>query len=186
MKILVPADNYPEKYWLKYERETNPDHLEFFRGIKIPDDDAYIAFTLKGRLSLAAVKKYDFLFTDGPDVVGARLAKILIELCHQDVQLLPAVIKVDNEELEGYFVLNLLNTDSAFDLRNCLYVPLIASMPDGPKKFKRISLLNSIPCFNIFRAAESKSYVVLSDRLAQVLEQEMIKGVQFVSQLDGI
>ncbi|WP_349974684.1 hypothetical protein [Pseudomonas sp. WHRI 8519] len=186
MKILVPADNYPENYWIKYDHETNMDHMEFSIGKEIHGNGAPVLFTAKGKVSIASIKSYDYLFSDGPDVVSAHLAKLLRDKCPKDIQLLPAEIKINNQVVGEYFVLNILNADLAFDMDNCTYVPLIKSMPNGPKKFKKISLLNKLPTFDIFRASESRFNVVLSDRLAQDLEAESVKGVRFVSNLDGL
>jgi len=56
----------------------------------------------------------------------------------------------------------------------------------GQKNSKKISLLNKVPAFDIFRASESRFYVVLSDRLAQNLEAESVKGIRFVPDLDEL
>lgn len=186
MKILVPAENYPENHWIKYDHALNMDYMEFSIGKEINDDGVPVVFTVKGRVSIASIKSYDYLFSDGPDVVSAHFARLLRDKCPRDIQLLPAEIKVNDEIVDEYFVLNILNKDVAFDMDSCIYVPLIKSVPDGPKKFKKISLLNKLPSFDIFRAYESRFNVVLSDRLAQKLEAESVKGVRFVSGLDGL
>ena len=186
MKILVSADNYPENHWIKYDHAHNVDYMEFSTGKKIHGDVAPVIFNVKGRVSIASIKSYDYLFSDGPDVVSAHCARLLRDKCPEDIQLLPAKIKVNDEVAGEYFVLNVLNKDFAFDVKNCVYVPLIKTMPDGPKKFKKISLLNKVPAFDIFRASESRFYVVLSDRLAQNLEAESVKGIRFVPDLDEL
>ena len=186
MKILIPSENYPEKYWLKYDHEKNPDHLEFLLGKEVHVDNGPIVYVMKGKVSLAAVREYDYLFSDGPDVVSDDVARILVESCPLDVQLLPAVLVVNGGRYGDYFALNVLNKYEAFDLSRCNYVPLINSMPDGPKKFKTIHLKGYVPNFSIFRAVESRFNIVLSDSLAVKLEGRLVKGVQFVSGLDGL
>jgi hypothetical protein len=29
MKIMIPDDSYPERYWLNYDHDKNLSHLEF-------------------------------------------------------------------------------------------------------------------------------------------------------------
>lgn len=76
--------------------------------------------------------------------------------------------------------------ESAFDLSERVYKPLIKSMPDGPKKFSKIVLLDRAPCSKIFRAIEGRSNIVPSDVLAVKLEGIPLKGVRFVSQRENI
>jgi hypothetical protein len=186
MNILIPSDNYPEKYWLKYDHKHSIDHLEFISAKKLPKNIERPTFTLKGSVSLNAVRKYDYLYSDGPDVISTRLADWLTDLCPTDVQLIPATVFINGEEFEDYFIINILGREEAFDMTECVYVPLIKSLPDGPKKFKSIKLLDKNPSQEIFRATESNSHIIVADRVVTALQKNSVVGVQFVSKLNGI
>lgn len=180
------SESYPEKYWIKYDHEDNPDHLDFSAGKKFDEDIGPITYLMKKKVSLVAVRQYDYLFSDGPDIISANLARLLAEHCPLDIQLLPATLIINDERHQDYFVLNILNTEEAFDLPKCKYTSAINSMPDGPKKFRTIHLKDHNPNSKIFRAAESRFNIILSDCLAKTLEDQLIKGVQFPSEFDGI
>lgn len=69
---------------------------------------------------------------------------------------------------------------AAIDLKASTYVPLLKYMPDGPKKFTSIVLLEKEPHYKIFRAAEDEGKVMVSHDLKVELEREGVKGIKFV------
>lgn len=186
MKILMGSDDYPEKYWMKYDREVNPDYFEFSGGQRYECTSKALQFHLKGRVSISSFSKYDFLSSDGPDVITEKFAQVLDQACRADVQLVPAKIFINGENRSGYYVVNILNIDKAFDMDKCIYGPLLRSMPEGPKNFERISLLSSSPKHEMFLAEEDRARIIVSDNLAQLLSSAQLKGVAFFEELDGM
>lgn len=184
MKLKVPDDKYPEKYWLRYDRDVNPRHVEFLLGKRIDTKGDAILFFLKGKVSLASISRYDFLYSDGAEVVSENVAKVLNEICPNDIQLLPAVVNVNGVFLKGYYALNLLKSEPALDLENCVFFYL-GEDADAPRRFEKIALLDKEPSSDIFRASEKRTSVVLSDRLAKELEKVSVKGIRFVSVIEG-
>ncbi|MBA1190301.1 hypothetical protein G7Z99_14805 [Pseudomonas entomophila] len=184
MKLKFPDDKYPEKYWLKYDREVNPRHVEFLLGKRIDTKGNAILFFLKDKVSLAAISKYDFLYSDGADVVSENVAKVLNEICPDDIQLLPAIVNVNGVVLSGYYALNLLKSEPALDLENCVY-SYLGEDADAPKRFEKIALLDREPSSDIFRASEKRTSIILSDRLAKEFEKASVKGIKFVSKIEG-
>lgn len=186
MKLLIPSERYPEKYWLKYDHDKNLDNLEFCKGEWLHNIAQPQKLKVASKVSINAFRKYDYLFSDGVEVIGARLAKILDRLCPVDVQFCPAIVTINGDDYTDYFVVNYLKFEASFDMSRSSYVPLLKSMPEGPKKFREIKLLDIIPKSKIFRAAESRFHIVLSDALAAELEGLQIVGVRFVAHLDGL
>ena len=182
MKLKVPDDKYPEKYWLKYDRKVNPKHVEFLLGKRINTKGDAILFFLKNKVSLASISRYDFLYSDGADVVSENVAQVLNKICPNDIQLLPAVVNVNGVVLTGYYALNLLKSEPALDLENCVYFYL-GEDADAPRRFEKVALLDNEPSSNIFRASEKRTSIILSDRLAKELEKVSVKGVKFVSKI---
>ncbi|MCL8309039.1 MULTISPECIES: hypothetical protein [Pseudomonas] len=78
MKLVEPADSYPEKYWLSYDHESSMDHLSFQECKLIPGSDLLVQLSLKQKVGLGAFRKFDYLFSDGPDIVTSRLANIFL------------------------------------------------------------------------------------------------------------
>ena len=107
----------------------------------------------------------------------AGLARILAKACLAGIQLVPAEVISNGQAWLGYYVVNILNIDKAFDMDGCVCCPLLKSMPEGPKKFERISLLSSSPKHDIFLAEEDRASVIVSDALAQRLDTAQLKGV---------
>ncbi|MFK3725181.1 imm11 family protein [Pseudomonas monteilii] len=184
MKLKIPIDKYPEKYWLKYNHEVNPQRVEFLLGKKIDTKGNAILFSLKNKVSVAAISKYDYLYSDGPDVVSEQVAGVLNEICPDDIQLLPAIVNVNGVILSNYYALNVLKSEHALDLEGCVYYSL-GEDDDAPKRFEKIALLDKVPSADIFRALEKRSSIILSDRLAQALEKASIKGIRLVSAIEG-
>ncbi|MBA1192473.1 hypothetical protein G7007_06305 [Pseudomonas entomophila] len=186
MKMMVPSDEYPEKYWLKYDHEKNPSHLEFILTKALELDTDFVAFSIQKKISLAAFKKFDFLYSDGPDLVSGRVSRILRDNCPDDVQLVPAIIEVNDQVITDYAVLNVLKFEEAFDLSSCVYGPLIKSIPDGPKRFRKIVLQDKVSDAQFFRASENRESIVLSNSIAQLFKDASVKGVELVSVLEGL
>ncbi|WP_144936371.1 imm11 family protein [Pseudomonas alabamensis] len=186
MKIMIPDDSYPERYWLNYDHDKNLSHLEFSLAKKLEVVASPMAFSIKDKVSLANLRKFDFLYSDGPDLVSENVARILRNNCPDEVQFFSARVKVNGEILTDYAVLNLLKSEEAFDLEGCVYVPLIKSMPDGPRKFKNIALQDKLSNAQIFRASEDRGSIIVSEKLAQIFTSATVKGVRFVSKLEGV
>lgn len=115
-----------------------------------------------------------------------KLARILESACPACIQLVPAEVISNGKAWSGYYVVNILNIDKAFDMDRCVYCPLLKSMPEGPKKFERISLLSSRPKHDIFLAEEDRAKLIVSDALAQQLATAQLKGVALFEGLDGM
>ncbi|MFK3908536.1 hypothetical protein ACI2KD_10795 [Pseudomonas monteilii] len=133
MKMLMGSDDYPEHYWLKYDRDANPDYFKFSGGERCEGISKALKFHLKGRVSMSSFLQYDFLSSDGPDVMTEKLARILENACPAGIQLVPVEVISNGKTWSGYYVVNILNIDKAFDMDRCVYCPLLKSMPEGPK-----------------------------------------------------
>jgi hypothetical protein len=139
--------------------------LKFYECKKISASKPVPKMTLKNKISVAAIRRYDYLFSDGPDLVSSRLAGIINSSALADgVQLIRTDVTINGEGYNDYFIINYLRSESAFDMAQSINKPLARSMPEGPKKFNSIALLNKDPVSNIFRALESSSHVVCSDQ----------------------
>lgn len=187
MKLLTPSDEYPESYWLSYDHTNSLDHLEFYKCKKLSAIGAKPKMALAKKISLSAFRKYDYFFSDGPDLVSARLAEIINSSTFaDDIQLICADVTINGKSYDDYFIINYLRSESAFDMVSSIHKALIKSMPDGPRKFNRIVLLDKTPASGMFRALESNSHVVVSNDVATHFKKNFVKGVSFCSEKDGM
>lgn len=185
MKLLVPSDSYPDKYWLSYDHQNSIDHLAFIECKKLSVTNEICSFLLKSKVGLSAFRKYDYLFSDGPDLVSSRFARVIMDSnLANDIQLIASEVSVNGEIYTDYFVINYLKMENGFDMERCMYKPLIKSMPDGPKKFSRIVLLKKIPENSIFRAVESNSHIIFSDRVSEIVRSNSLVGIDFADGKD--
>lgn len=182
MKLLSPANDYPENYWFLYDHENSVDHLNFYECKKVEISKRLPRMTLKSKVSLKAIRMYDYLFSDGPDFISTKLAEVInSSSLKDDLQLIPLEVTINGDCYDDYFVINYLKAENAFDMSKSEYKPLIKSMPDGPKKFGKIALLDEDPESLMFRAAESNSHIVASDEVVAIFKENSVKGVDFLS-----
>lgn len=181
MKLLSPANDYPESYWFLYDHANSIDHLNFYECKKVKTPPHLPQATLKYKVSIKTIRTYDYLFSDGPDIIGARLAKVIKECdLKYNLQLIPLEVTINGERYDDYFVINYLKCEAAFDLESSEWKPLIKSMPDGPKKFSKIVLFDKEPENLIFRATESNSHIVASDEAVNIFEANSVRGIEFL------
>ena len=77
MKMLVPVDNYPNKYWLSYDHEKNVDVLEFRQCREVLLSKNEPVLRLKAKVSISAFLKYDYFLSDGPSLASRRFAEMI-------------------------------------------------------------------------------------------------------------
>lgn len=187
MKLVEPVDSYPEKYWLSYDHESSMDHLSFQECKLIPGSDLLVQLSLKQKVGLSAFRKFDYLFSDGPDIVTSRLANIFFDMgLEREIQFVPASIMINGDVYNDYYAVNYLASESAFDMERCIYKPLIKSLPEGPKRYSKIVLQDIEPTHSIFRALESMSRIVVSDRTVELLQGKSVIGICFVEGRDNM
>lgn len=187
MKILSFPDNYPEKYWFSYAHEDSIDHLKFYECKTLPVSGPPAKMKLKPKVSLSAIRQYDYLSSDGPDFISSRFATaIRASWFAKEVQLINIHVEINGEAYHDYFIINPLASEAAFDMNRSTHKPLIRSMPNGPKSFSTIILLNTQPEKSIFRAAEKNSHIIISDEAAEYLKAQLLKGVEFPAEIKNI
>jgi len=183
MYLIDISDNYPESYWLEYDSQKFPDPLLLKIGKLVdPDKFSHAYLTANSRASIKKLMTYDYLFSSGPEIISEKLAKLLISSEVDAVQLIPTRIKHSESFYENYYIINYLSVKKSFDLDECEFSPIIKSMPNGPKKFTKISLLDSPRGNFIFRAEESLQEVAVTDDLAKIIKDEEIKGIKLIKE----
>ncbi|WP_254171095.1 MULTISPECIES: hypothetical protein [Pseudomonas] len=93
---------------------------------------------------------------------------------------------INGDVYNDYYAVNYLASESAFDMERCIYKPLIKSLPEGPKRYSKIVLQDIEPTHSIFRALESMSRIVVSDRTVELLQGKSVIGICFVEGRDNM
>jgi len=183
MYLIDISDSYPESYWLDYDAKKFPDPLLLKCGKAVDITEfSNVYLNANPKVSIERVLKYDYLFSSGPDIVSEKLAKILTKHNKKPIQLIPVKIKHRECFSGGFYMINYLSTKKSFDMERCECTPVIRTMPDGPKKFTRIVLLNTNENNSIFRAEEDFFEIVVTDDLAKKIKDSSIKGIKLVKE----
>ena len=170
--------NYPDSYWFQYI-STGDDYYELLQCKKIQSNKP-IVFKLEKKVSEKRLLSYDIYFSDGPVFISPRLANLLSnnqDFLH-DVQLIDATIIVNGRSYSGYKVLNILRLISCIDMNKSEYIPLLESLPDGPKEFYKMVFKENInEQFCMARCEESEGIIVISESLRQFFIKNKVKGI---------
>lgn len=170
--------NYPDSYWFQYISAAG-EYYELLQCKKILSNNP-IVFKLEKKVSEKRLLSYDFYFSDGPVFISPRLANLLSnnqDFLH-DVQLIEATIIVNGRSYSGYKVLNILRLISCIDMNKSEYIPLLESLPDGPKEFYKMVFKENInEQFCMARCEESEGIIVISESLRQFFINNKVKGI---------
>ena len=170
--------NYPNSYWFQYD-STVVANYEFLQYKEIQSNKPLV-FKIENKVSEKRLLSYDFYFSDGPVFISPRLANLLSnnqDFLH-DVQLIEATIIVNGCSHSGYKVLNILRSISCIDMNKSEYIPLLESLPDGPKKFYKMVFKENInEQFCMARCEESEGRIVISESLRQFFIKNKVKGI---------
>ena len=170
--------NYPNSYWFQYD-STVVASYEFieFKEIQL---NKPLVFKLENKVSEKRLLSYDIYFSDGPVFISPRLANLLSnnqDFLH-DVQLIDATIIVNGRSYSGYKALNILRLISCIDMNKSEYIPLLESLPDGPKEFYKMVFKENInEQFCMARCEESEGRIVISESLRQFFIKNKVKGI---------
>lgn len=172
--------DYPESYWFEYDQDESPDHLLFKQGRPIDQLQSRPKFRLNKRVSLERLSTFDYLMSDGPDLVSPRLASVLTSVAPQDVQLFGAEVSVGAIELEGYHVPNVIHLVSCLDKDRSDYEPLLSYMPDGPIRIRKAAYApNGLRHHVVVRMLEDNQTIIVQDVLVSACRDEKIRGISF-------
>ncbi|MCX8642567.1 hypothetical protein J3U65_01545 [Gilliamella sp. B3791] len=170
--------NYPDSYWFQYD-STVVANYEFLQCKEIQSNKPLV-FKLEKKVSEKRLLSYDFYFSDGPEFISPRLANLLSnnqDFLH-DVQLIEATIIVNGRSYSGYKALNFLRSISCIDMNKSEYIPLLESLPDGPKEFYKMVFKENInEQFCMARCEESEGRIVISESLRQFFIENKVKGI---------
>jgi len=183
MYLIDISDSYPENYWLEYDSKKFPNPLLLKKGQPVDAEKfSNVYLYANSRASIKNLLTYDYLFSSGPDIISGKLAKLLISSKVEGTQLIPTKIKHIEMIYEGFYIINYTSIKKSFDVDKCKCVPIVKSMPNGPKKFTKIFLLDSPAGDFIFRAQESLSEVIVTNDLAKKIKNEGIKGIKLIKE----
>ncbi|WP_434133439.1 imm11 family protein [Enterobacter cloacae] len=180
MYELRIASDYPNSYWFEYQ---HPDisGSAFSQCKSIETYEGHF-FTLKSKVSEKVLLAYDLYFSDGPVFISPRLTSLIS--CHDvfrtDVQLIDATVSLNETQLQGYKIINILREVSCIDMEASESQPILSYLPNGPRKFSKIVYKEKIiEDFSMARCSEYKSCIIISNEFKEFLSKNDVKGIDF-------
>ena len=179
--ILTISKDYPESYWLKMKMPSGRDRGMFKRGLVI-DEKMELFFEAPKKASLSRLLSYDFFFSDGPNLISPRLYKLMEGEGVSGVQFLDASLILGEKSFPGYKVFNVVSISRALDLEKSVSEPLISTMPDGPRWFRKVVLDDDLELSSdIVRAEEEIANIIVKERVKIIFESHSVRGLRFES-----
>lgn len=142
---------------------------QLFQGYLLQEqDEIQRIFTVKGR------QPPDLLLYKGIHIVSARIKSLIVKKNFEGVQFLP--VQLEHKSgilLPGYSILNPLFVLPAWDLANTTWLNDKRENVDYPAlNVKEVALIaNIVRKYDIFRLAESKHKIYISERLKNALSK---------------
>lgn len=174
--IWTISEKYPNLYWLNYDWENNPDHLQFieeFPTTSLPKDER-IVLNLSPKTNKETFLKYDYVLSDAINLISERFARLMTEIAADDIKIIKSEIFQNNNFIGFYYIPVILNVVSCIDKKKSIYGKDVG---DYTKLcFKKDSLKNHL----IVRAKgyEDDGFIV-TKKIVDACAKENIKGVDF-------
>lgn len=180
ISILKIFQSYPERYWFKHKILTGQDSISLKAGMEITEA-LKIEFSLISKVSVDALLKYDFFFSDGPNFISPRFHQLLLKAQVSGIQFLDADVFIAGKKYEGYKVFNVTSKHSVFDKEKSKSQPLLSYLPEGPQIYTEIVLRDDVDLVvDAFRAEEDFTTVLVSARVRELCELNKVRGLQFI------
>ena len=170
---LIPANPANLVLHLIYD-ETSPSYLLFRKGVYYSEINHRPLLYMNKNIS--NFEQYDFLESgNGPFLVSPKLAMILDEIAKDDVQLIDADIKINDEVLGGYKIPNIITVISCLDTQNASY----QKTSTGITILKMKCIDNSLGNHKIVRMKEDIGTIIVNGDIVNSCKKNKVKGIKF-------
>jgi hypothetical protein len=172
------SDEFGDEMVGEYLVEKSPDRFLFRQGK--PFDQAGLTPSFKFTSEAEQLAILDMLPNNALiPLVSSRMAKMLMEICPQDIELVPSEVSASGKRLAGFSIVNVLFSMAGIDHENSRYVYI-----PGTKqimKFNRLRLKpNALGSHDLSRDIEYRAFIFASEKIKKILESERVKGCTFV------
>ena len=169
------SDDFSEKYIGEYNRDCSPDRFIFKQGEKIQNIAAKPVFNFE--LKKKEILKIDCLPNNTlVPLINKKIATLLQDVASEDIQLYDAEIHTPDGIVDGYMILNVVNTIVGLDKENSI----IEYMSDG-KSILGFEYLQykegAMETCHLARDSEYTSNLLISEYLAKLLISKKFKGL---------
>ncbi|MCB2343288.1 imm11 family protein [Clostridium estertheticum] len=155
---------------------TGTDRFEFRKCELLSEDNTIcpnIVFECREKFLFDVLPNSGLLL-----IVSKRVLDIMNNFCEGDFQQFKANIFVGEKEIEGYYLLNILNKIEILDKEKSIFTTILdtdAILNLKKAVYKYEDLLGR----HIVRNADCLSHILVTEKLKEIFEKEKIKGVEF-------
>lgn len=169
------TNKYPNSYWLKYDRENNPNYLMFLgnESVNIPNQSRII-FELNEKVSLKSFLRYDYVMSDATPLISKKLAALIRNSIIDGLQLIGADVYYHGKIIGEYYIPVFLNVIDCIDMNKSIFNNEIDDYTSI--SFKPNSLGDKI-------IAKAKGlelwWPVVQEEFVKICHENKIKGIDF-------
>lgn len=167
-------DDYPETLIGEYQKEIAPDRFDLQKGKFLGCDWGVPAFEFQA--TCKELRKFDDLANNAMvPLVSNRIAKFLNQSLVELVELIPASIKTQDGNLDGYSVVNVLHLGESVDRQKSQYTCIPGT--EQPMSFSKLEFLGNPDSKMIIREKIYPGFIVVTDAFKQVCDEQNWNGV---------
>ena len=178
MRIWQIFDDYPDSLIAEFNRESGFDRFALKRGQRIEPIFDPLSFRIPARID-QLLEIDDIANSTMVPLISPRLATALEQTLGKTIQLLPASIEAIDGVEDSHQILNVLTMLPVIDHNSSRYttVPGTSSIMRFSRMVLRHDALNRV---EIARSAEYPALLLVSERLADIIESFSPTGLQLV------
>jgi hypothetical protein len=168
--------NITQKRLGQYVKDSGTDRFEFLEAKKLPIDG-----TVAPKVQFECDKKFatDILPNgSGLIIVSQKVLRVMQEICRDDFQHINANVFFKNEQLDDYFLINILSKVDILDKEMSSFT-LIKGTTEIMNIEKIVYSTNELNVCDIARNKDYLSHVLVSEKLKNVFEHERFQGAEF-------
>ena len=174
-------ESYPNKLIGIYNQELSPSYFLFMGGVRLSAAEVPNKPIITFEIDKSRLASLDCLVnSSGVPVVSDRLAKLLINLAADDIQLFDVTIECPDGELKGYKLVNVTQMIKGIDHELSIY-----------KKMKDCDIILTIKhlvykagCmakYKIVRDKECITNLLVNQEISEAFKKEKISGVRIIT-----
>lgn len=167
-------DDYPEALIGEYQKETAPDRFDLQKGKSLGNEWGVPEFEFQA--TSEELSKFDDLANNAMvPLVSSRVAAFLNQSSGELVELIPASIKTQDGNLEGYSVVNVRHFGESVDREKSQYTCIPGT--EQPMSFSKLEFRENPDSRMIVREKIYPGFIVVTDAFKQVCDEQSWNGV---------
>lgn len=172
--------------WVVYDNDISLDYKEFLKGESLLSKELPLFYNIPKSSNLKKIKSAVVLESAGPELV-CRQFKEVLEKQVRDIQFFDVNLFCDNEEIDGFYAMNVPHLMKCIDLENSEFRLMNFDRNNPDYMFYYMKLRKNIFDDNktgVIRCEEMRRSIVVSEKIKAALFAAGLKGLNFSDSID--